>query len=278
MWQIILLKKLPKEFSRPHKEPNLLIYTDFQILISVDMKGQVTGSIRTGINVDDSQEGLITDLWVNELRMQGVALRGYYARLLKEAESSLRKLGVKKVDAYYLDGPGRLSYYYSCGYVLQRRTVEIEWELSTKNVSKASTNVVKRKMKNDKVKIKKFREKDKTELVELLLDAHQSYWSPWSKTRLPRFRDVFVAYKGKQAVGMADEGLEIGVVVRKGFGGEGLGSVLLNHVFRALKKKGKKKAITLATSGLDDYDPQIYLYTMNGGKIVREYVNLQKAL
>ena len=262
---IVELQKLPKEFQRERKEPNLLTYTDFEILIYTDKTGEFLGSVRTGICVENPPEGLITDLWVDDTGMQGVPLRGYYARLLKEAESVLRKKGVKKVDAYYLDGPGKLSHYYSCGYIPQRRTVEIEWDLSEGQIVSG--------IENTEYSIKTPGKLD--EIQELFKNSFQPYWVAPHDFRGKKF---FIANKENRAIGMVDEDLEVGVVIRKGFGGDGLGSVLLNTALTSLKKKGKKKVSTLATSGLDDYDPQIYLYTMNGGKIVREYVNLQKTL
>lgn len=262
---IIKLRKLPKELSRPRKESNLLIYSEFQVLICTDERGDVYGSIRIGISSHNPKHGLITDLWINNLGMQGVPLQGCYADLLHEAESVLKKKGVTKVDAYYLDGPGKLEHFYNRGYEPQRRTVEISWDLS---------KIQKSKIKDQNYNLKvKSGTNDKEEIEELFKNSFQPYWvAPQDFTD----KTFFIAYKDDQAVGMIDENLETGVVIRKGFGGERLGSILLNQAFANLKKKGKENASTLATSGLDDYDPQIYLYTMNGGKIVREYINLQK--
>src|SRR3989344_5125957 len=182
--QVIFLKKLPKEFQKPRKEPNLLTYRDFQILVAEERK-EVFGSVRVGINAGNPQEGLITDLSVVNVGMQGDALHGWYARLIKEAESVLKKKRVKKVDAYYLDGPGRLIHYYKAGYVPQRRTVEIEWNLEKVPNHKSQITNKRSLPLRGKYKIANYKKKDTKELEELLLDSHQPYWSPWSKTRLP---------------------------------------------------------------------------------------------
>ena len=263
---IVKLQKLPKEFSKLRKEPNLLSYKDFQILVLVE-KGKIVGSVRLGLSVDNSQEGIVTDLYYQgeslTIGTQGQSLQGWYAQLLKEAESILKKKGVRKIDAYYLDGPGKLEHFYKAGYVPERRTVEILWDLKGLRV--------KREGESGDIKIKETTKK--VELEELFEDSLQPYWIA------PRDfsgKTFFVAYDGEKAIGMVDANLEIGVVIRKGYGGEGLGTGLLRRVLDNLKRKGKEKVTTLATSGLDDYDPQIYLYTMNGGKIVREYICLLK--
>lgn len=261
---IVKLQKLPREFQKERKEPNLLSYKDFQILVSTDNVGHVGGSVRMGISTDKKSDGLITDLWGGE-------------EMIKAAEKELKKNGVKKVDAYYLDGPGKLSHYHSLGYVPERRTVEIEWDLKKFPIHNFQFPI--------KFKILIYKKKDMKEIEELFEDSFQPYWVAWKDGVINSYKWLrmvnkswFVAYKDGRAIGCVDSDLEFGVVIRKGFGGEGLGSALLNHALSSLKKKGRKKVTTLATSGLDDYDPQIYLYTMNGGKIIREYINLQKQI
>ncbi|MDO8452454.1 MAG: GNAT family N-acetyltransferase, partial [bacterium] len=136
---IVKLQKLPKEFRKPRSEPNLLVYKDFQILV-LEEKGKIVGSVRAGISTHNPENGLTTDLWISELALQDLALQGYYARLLKEAESSLKKLGVKKVDAYYLDGPGKLEHFYKAGYVPERRMVQILWDLKARSTKHEAPN------------------------------------------------------------------------------------------------------------------------------------------
>ena len=249
---VVKLQKLPEEFLRPRKEKNLLTYKDFQILLALE-NDEIVGSVRVGSAIDGNS-GLITDFNGDPL-------------LIDEAEKILKERGIKNVDAYYLDGPGKLEHFYKKGFEPQRRTVEIEWDLKNQN-SKVKSQKYKLKFKDGK-------DRDLEEIEELFKNSFQPYWvAPYDF----KGKSFFVVYEGDKAIGMIDEDLEVGVVIRKGYGGEGLGSTLLNHALLNLKKKGKKKASILVTSGLDDYDPQVYLYTMNGGKIVREYINLQKTL
>ena len=95
---------------------------------------------------------------------------------------------------------------------------------------------------------------------------------------------VFAAFQDGQMVGLVDAclsepNLVFGVCVRRDFGVRKLGSTLLKASLSYLREQGLKMAKTLATSGLDDYDPQIYLYTLSaGGKMEKEYIDLRKEI
>ena len=68
-----------------------------------------------------------------------------------------------------------------------------------------------------------------------------------------------------------------GLLVRRDYGGRRIGSALLGHALHWLKAQGLETARIVTTSGLDDYDPTVYLYAFShGGAIRAEYLNLVK--
>lgn len=74
-----------------------------------------------------------------------------------------------------------------------------------------------------------------------------------------------------------DENMIVGVAVSKEFKAKHFGSNLLKKALQFLKDNGLETALTITTSGLDDYDPTVYLYTLSGkGQILAEYSILIK--
>ncbi|MGC8766298.1 MAG: hypothetical protein ACP5QP_01170 [Brevinematia bacterium] len=74
-----------------------------------------------------------------------------------------------------------------------------------------------------------------------------------------------------------EENMVIGVAVSKKLKAKNFGSILLINALKFLKDNGVKQPIVITTSGLDDYDPTVYLYTLAGkGQIVKEYTVLIK--
>jgi GNAT superfamily N-acetyltransferase len=109
------------------------------------------------------------------------------------------------------------------------------------------------------------------------------------RTRLQRIADepdrtVFLARHDGRPVGLCDavrrpEGdqLEFGVLVLRDFGGKRLGSALLGRALHWLREGGLERARVTTTSGLDDYDPTVYLYNLSyGARILAEFVDLVK--
>jgi len=95
----------------------------------------------------------------------------------------------------------------------------------------------------------------------------------------------FLAYKGDELVAMCDakdapEGqdtFEWCVLVSRHEGGKGIGSTLLDYALEWLRQRGRRYAEYTSTSGLDDYDPLIYLSTVATGAQMRgEFLNLVK--
>jgi GNAT superfamily N-acetyltransferase len=71
--------------------------------------------------------------------------------------------------------------------------------------------------------------------------------------------------------------LAFGVLVVRDFGGKRLGSALLGQALGWLRAGGLESARVTAPSGLDDYDPTVYLYNLAfGAQILGEFVDLVK--
>ena len=95
----------------------------------------------------------------------------------------------------------------------------------------------------------------------------------------------FLAYQDGELIGLCDakdapEGedtFDWCVLVSRNFGGKGVGSTLLDHALTWLHGRGRRYAEYTSTSGLDDYDPLIYLSTVATGAQIRgEFLNLVK--
>ena len=95
---------------------------------------------------------------------------------------------------------------------------------------------------------------------------------------------LFIAKLDGEVVGLCDAKaadvditFDWGLLVRRDFGGRRIGSALLGHALHWLKARGVTVARIVTTSGLDDYDPTVYLYAFSyGGAISAEYLNLVK--
>jgi GNAT superfamily N-acetyltransferase len=71
--------------------------------------------------------------------------------------------------------------------------------------------------------------------------------------------------------------VDFGVLVVREFGGKRLGSALLRQALAWLRAGGLASARVTTPSGLDDYDPTVYLYNLAfGAQILCEFVDLVK--
>ncbi len=77
----------------------------------------------------------------------------------------------------------------------------------------------------------------------------------------------------------ADDSMDWGVLISRDVGGWQIGSALLGPALTWLLDQGLKTAQVTTTSGLDDYDPTVYLYVLSGGAQIRgEFLILRKTL
>ena len=253
--------------------------------------------------------GLIADLLVDqELRETGLP-----ERLIESAEARLKARGAKKIDAVVLDGFGWASYFYRVGYWSSRRTVVLTWDLARRPpVERNAAFDVRQVDRPDPEPLARFvvnsyqpyfrwwkepREDQKWFRVELQPDDRRDRFEQASaevrERVLEQVRNAgqdapqtfFLAYEEGELVGICDakdapEGqdtFDLCVLVSRGYGGRQLGSTLLDHALDWLQRRGRATAEFTSTSGLDDYDPLIYLATVSTGAQIRgEFLNLVK--
>lgn len=74
-----------------------------------------------------------------------------------------------------------------------------------------------------------------------------------------------------------DDHFDWGVLLRRDHPGGGFGKSLLMPMLQWLRRQGLSKAEITTTSGMDDFDPTVYLYVQScGGVILGEFLNLVK--
>ncbi len=97
---------------------------------------------------------------------------------------------------------------------------------------------------------------------------------------------MVVARQAGKIVGLCDaqavtqgDTFDWGVLISREVGGRAVGSALLGPALQWLRSQGLKTAQVTTTSGLDDYDPTVYLYVLAGGGQIRgEFLVLRKTL
>jgi ribosomal protein S18 acetylase RimI-like enzyme len=220
---------------------------------------------------------------------------------------------VRKIDGVILDGKGWASYFYRTGYWSSRRTVVLTWDLAARpSVGRGETFEVRQVDHPDPTETARFivnsyqpyfrwwkepREDQKWLRVELQPEDLRDQFERASADVRERVvaqvanagreapQTYFLAYQNGELVGLCDakdapEGQDTFdwcVLVSRSHGGRHLGSTLLDHALEWLQARGRATAEYTSTSGLDDYDPLIYLATVVTGAQVRgEFLNLVK--
>lgn len=306
--QIEELTPLPPHLRGEHDEVNLLRYGQNVVLLA-RREAQLLGAIRCALRVDPwRRHGLIADLQVDEAcRDQGVE-----ERLITAAEDRLRVAGVTKIDAIIRDGKGWAPYFYRTGYWASRKTVLMQWDLTRleppTNTSGAHIAMIDRPDVGEISRLilasyqpywrpwREHRDDLRWERVEFPADTPplesaeleremQARVAGWvAAIRADPAHALFVAYRDGVPVGLCDairraEGdqLQFGVVMLREHGGRGLGTALLGHALHWLRDGGLTTARITTTSGLDDYDPTVYLYNLAyHAQITAEFINLVK--
>jgi predicted N-acetyltransferase YhbS len=270
----------------------------------------VLGAVRLAMRERPTRpHGLIADLIVDDdLRETGLP-----ERLIEAAEDGLRARGAEKADAVVLDGKGWASYFYRLGYWSSRRTVVLAWDLPRRKPIERSPDFEVRQVdRPDPEETARFilnsyqpyfrwwkepREDQKWFRVELQPEDLEDQFQRASVDVRERVVDAvgsagslapqtyFLAYRDGRLVGLCDardapagqDTFEWCVLVAREYGGRQLGSTLFDHALEWLQRRGRQTAEYTATSGLDDYDPLIYLATVAAGGAIRgEFLNLVK--
>ena len=313
-YDITPLADPPQRVGGTRQELNQLSYGPSEVLVARHLgaasSDEVAGAVRLAMRrLPEKPHGLITDLTVDDdLRESGLP-----EALLAAAEDRLKARGAEKLDAVTVDGKGWASYYYRRGFWSSRRMVVLTWDLENRNPVERNADLrIEQVDRPDPELIARFalnsyqpyfrwwkesREDQKWDRVELQPDETQDSFSRAPAEIRQRALDLvdraasddahtfFLAYQGDTLIGLCDakdapEGedtFDWCVLVSRHFGGKGLGSTLLDHALTWLHARGRRFAEYTSTSGLDDYDPLIYLSTVATGAQIRgEFLNLVK--
>ena len=311
--QIASLGTVPERVGGVRQELNHLTYGPSEVLVARRPGApadEVVGAIRLALRERPARpHGLLADLAVDsELRESGLP-----ERLLEAAEERLRAHGARKFDAIVIDGQGWASYFYRRGFWSSRRMVVLTWDLTARKELATSGDFEIRQVDRPEPEQtarfivnsyqpyfrwwKEAREDQKWDRVELQPDEKQDLFQRAEAEMRQRVIDAvaragqdapqtyFFAYKNGDLVGLCDakdspvgqDTFEWCALVAREYGGRGLGSALIGAALDWLQARGRTTAEYTATSGLDDYDPLIYLATVATGAQIRgEFLNLVK--
>jgi ribosomal protein S18 acetylase RimI-like enzyme len=312
-YRIALLADVPARVRGIRQELNHLFYGPSEVLVARAVgapEDQVAGAVRLAMRERPAKpHGLIADLVVDEeLRESGLP-----EQLIAAAEERLKQRGAEKLDAVTVDGQGWAPYYFRRGFWSSRRLVVLTWDLAGRNAVERSPDFRIERVDHPDPETtapfivnsyqpyfrwwKEAREDQKWDRVELQEDEAVDKYQQAAKEIQQRAVELvassggdcpqtyFLAYQGDTLVGLCDakdspEGQDTFdwcVLVSRSFTGKALGSTLLDHALEWLAARGRKTAEYTATSGLDDYDPIIYLSTVvTGAQIRGEFLNLVK--
>jgi ribosomal protein S18 acetylase RimI-like enzyme len=308
---IEVLDAPPARVGGVRMELNQLWYGPSEVLVARRSgSDDAVGAVRLAMRERPARpHGLITDLMVDrDLRETGLP-----ERLIAAAEQRLKARGAEKIDGVVVDGKGLASYFYRLGYWSSRRTVVLGWDLQHRNVVERSGDFTIRQVERpDPEQTARFivnsyqpyfrwwkeaREDQKWDRVELQPEERQDQFARATEDIRQRVeaavrnagqdcpQTYFLAYRGDELVGLCDakdapEGADTFdwcVLVAREYGGRHLGSTLLDSALTWLAERGRTTAEYTSTSGLDDYDPLIYLSTVvTGAQIRGEFLVLVK--
>lgn len=306
--QVEPLRPTPERLLGMREELNLLPYGPSTVLLTRE-RGRIVGAVRYALRDDPwRRHGLIADLQLDAARRD----LGLEEQLIGAAEQALTALGARKIDALILDGRGWAPYFYRLGYWASRKTVAMEWDLTALGPIEApaecAIEAVARPDLDEVSRLvlgsyqpywrwwREHRDDKRWERAEFPAEQAplecaelEAEMGRRVRARLERLADdpdriLFLARHDGRAVGLCDavrraegEQLDFGVLLLRDFGGKRLGSALLGRALRWLHEAGLARARVVTTSGLDDYDPTVYLYNLSyRARIVAEFVDLVK--
>ncbi len=311
------IAEVPPHVAQPHREYNLLQYGPSSIFGAYNENAQLVGVIRYAQRIKSNLvHGILADLHLDDTLTADEAKK-VAAELIKGAEQALRALDCTKIDAVVIDGSRLAQHFIDAGYWASRKMVTIEWDLNTVKIptplpdvtlsleTQLNTNEVTdfilasyqpywRWWKNDafdrlwdRVDYPDYTpDKVDEENAEHNREHVQNMLEDGFAEGLTGEHIFAVGRKNGKIIGMCDAKLvddplddysDWGVLMLKDHPGKGFGQLLLFSCLNWLKQKGKKTATITTTSGLDDFDPTVYLYVQScGGKIKGEFNNFVK--
>jgi GNAT superfamily N-acetyltransferase len=311
--EITALDAVPARVGGVRRELNHLSYGPSEVLVARrrgDAPEEAVGAIRLAMRERPSRpHGLLADLVVDDdLRTTGLP-----ERLIEAGEERLKARGAQKIDAVIVDGQGWASYFHRRGFWSSRRMVVLAWDLTRRKPIETSGDFEVRQVdrpdpeqtarfiinsyqpyfrwwkeprvdqKWDRVELQPEERDDLFERAQA--DIRQRVTEAVASAGKDAPQTYFFAYKQGELMGMCDakdapegeDAFEWCALVAREYGGRGLGSALLGAALDWLQARGRTTAEYTATSGLDDYDPLIYLATVATGAQIRgEFLNLVK--
>jgi GNAT superfamily N-acetyltransferase len=303
------VKDIPKDLQTRNRDTNLLWYGPSTILVAKDGDREL-GGIRLAKRDDPTvSHGLMTDLQVDQ-SLPNEVLQNVQAALIEAAEKTLQPSGLKKIDAVVLDGENRSQPYQRAGYWPFRKTVVIEWDLkklSTVEIPPSvrieQPNAIDPKQLADFILhtyqpywqwwMDEILEKpwlrsdatgqDTSTQTAKLGEHHRAMLENWLAETELETHPWFFAYVEGELLGVCDvkidphDNFDFGVLIKYEGGGKGIGAALVRAALAWLHERGQRRSRVITTSGMDDYDPTVYLYVQKlGGKMVAEYLDLVK--
>lgn len=261
--------------------------------------------------------GLITDLHLDDQLLSEAERKKIAAELIAAAEKTLIESDVTKIDAVVIDGSKLAQHFIDVGYWASRKMVTIEWDLTNikmteqlegitlslevqPNVNELAEFIISsyqpywRWWKDDAFD----RLWDRVDYPDYTPDQVSIETSEHNREQIMNMledgiaealtgRHIFaIARRDNKIIGMCDAKIvedplddvsDWGVLMQREHPGKGFGQLLLLSCLNWLKSKGVSSACSTTTSGLDDYDPTVYLYVQScGGKMKGEFNNLVK--
>lgn len=306
MTPTIVEEAVPPNLGHRRREADLLWYGPSRLLTAT-INGATVGVIRFAHRLDDPSRGLITDLHVERpFRELGQAL-------IARAESALRSAGVQSVLALMLDGEQRTESFFDVQYTPLRKTVVLSWRLETGQPKPTRAEIATDLLEHiEPEEIAEFIFSSYQPYWQWWKETGND--EPLGRVEYPANRPTESLSIGKQRnrarvveqlqqfnvgtpqrmviarqrghiVGLCDakadpdDSMDWGVLIARDHGGRQIGSALLGPALQWLRDQGLKTAQVTTTSGLDDYDPTVYLYILVGGAQIRgEFLVLRKRI
>lgn len=298
----------PERVRTGRREADLLWYGPSTVLAARTNRGDV-GAVRIAVRADRAADGLVTDVMVDEpFRQTALSVE-----LIMAAEQQLVGLGATRVSGVILDGRGRSEPFLVAGYQPFRKTVVVEWNLAgLKDLERPvdlDVGIVDRinpeevaefifssyqpywqwwKETGDEQAVGRA-EYPVSESTDVRAKQRAANWDRvvaalrQFNTTVPQ--RMIIAQNNGHIVGLCDakadpdDSMDWGVLIHRDSHSRQLGSALLKPALDWLRQQGLKTAQMTTTSGLDDYDPTVYLYVLVGGAQMRgEFLVLRKTL
>ncbi len=275
-------------------------------------EGEIYGAIRSAIR-DDSRRnhGFLGDLQVDEqVRDQGLE-----ERLIEAGEQRLfEEEDCTRIDAVMEDGEGWTRYFAEQGFWSSRKTVDMGWDLTSlcpvdlpdldevdiERTRDPALDELEDFILDSYQPYWRFWKEYKQDMRWIRVEYGEDEEAPESdeireemrrrvRERLDEFdRDedqvFFLARRDGELIAVCDaldsdrgDTFEWGMMAEYDYGVKNLGSALVGRALNWLHDRGHETARIKTTSGLDDFDPTVYLYTAaNNAQILGEYVNCAK--